>query len=237
MVRRLGLALALSGLAAVGFGQTFFPNDATISYPISNGAVVGYGDYWSWQTETNKSSPIVSVVAGASINALGAYNGSKVTIQDAAIGNLNSTDSATIDFRSGSISGTVEAWNQSILSLYSGTTSGLVKSDYGGRLNLYGTRQTNGGFYFAGRYSHFAFYGTGLTSTYNGRSLGTDYYGISGTLTDGTVLNGTELLVYNPDLNTTVGDGTFSLNAVPEPATVVFLTAGFVAVVGRRRRR
>lgn len=127
----------------------------------------------------------------------------------------DSLGSCIIDVAGGTFTSEVNAFNDGILNMYGGRIlAPFLRASEGGTINIYGT---------------------GLVAQLidpnygNGNSL----YSLSGLLSDGSSLDGVQLVVRNDGV--TYGHSTFNLITVPTPGAACFL--GLSGLMATRRRR
>lgn len=135
----------------------------------------------------------------------------------------NNLGSCIVDVTGGSI-GEVQSFNLGVFNLRGGTIAGDILAAFGGTVNVYGTNLT----------------ATLLDANHPVGGSTYSQYALSGVLTDGTVLNNSNLLVRNDSPGDgSLGQSSFHLFAVnaPEPGTLGFLLCGGIggSVLLRRR--
>lgn len=215
--------------------DTYFPGDATINYEVPDYAIIGQ------DALGNNFSPTINLITGGSVDGiLQTYNGSLVNMTGGTIGNGVITNDTSIFVKSnGSVNGLVYALNSSALKLQGGTlTDGVQIQDTatlamsGGSVSLDLMASGNslvdmsggkiGGNFYAFDASVIKFHGTNLKEVLNSAMDGYSDYTLSGTLMDGTSLNGKELLV-----QTGTGASFQLLTApIPETSSLVIIVLG-----------
>ncbi len=165
----LPAALLLLGLARIANAQaqdTYFPNDATVDYPVSSNVVVGYANYDDFYNRTNPTSPIINFVNGGSISGVDRfnsnvfiYNNSAINVSGGVIGNnlyafdksavfvsggdinlgLVAYGSSTVTVSGGSVAIGVRAEDNSTVTVSGGSIGIFLTADNSGTLNMTGT--------------------------------------------------------------------------------------------------
>ena len=179
-------------------------------------------------------SSAVNVSGGSIDSGLITENDTTANISGGSIFTLYTYNRATVNISGGAISGGLNAANNSTVNVSGGAIvdglSGLDSSI----VNIRGGNFSNGLFVLDN--STFNFFGAGLTAPLTDANFGPySAYALSGTLTDGTVIN-QQLLVQNGTA------ARFFLNpsAVPEPGSIALLvsmTAVGAGVLRRKRRK
>src|SRR5262245_5179994 len=111
------VTIALVGLGRAAHAQVnYFPNDATIDYPVLGIAYIGQ------DSSRNPSSPTVNLVSGGSISdAVYTLNGSQFNISGGSIGGtLNSSDTSLLTITGGSVGNGLQANDHSIVNWHGG---------------------------------------------------------------------------------------------------------------------
>jgi len=248
-------SLALAGLTnlAPAHAQyyTFFPSDKTVNYGVySPTNIVGYASGIDGNF-VGSSSPTVNFVPGCYIGgSLSTYNHSTVNISSDVESIIDVQDNSTVNVTHGSIYA-LGGMGNSVINFSGGSTSDLEAGDNsrvtfsGGHTDFLGTLASGILNIKGGDFDDLAidesgsanFFGTSLiTSLLDPDHFGSSLYAISGTLSDGTLLNGKNFTLRN-------GTGaTFNLidTAVPEPGSLALLLGVGVSGIGllmRRRRK
>ena len=252
MSRNLKNAFALGAFALLGatnaaYAQnTYFPNDATINYAVSGDAEVGLSS-----SSGALTSPTVAVVPNGSIGGnLNAFNSSYVTVSGGTIkagvqafaqshvtvsgGSIGSylygTDNATLTVTGGSFGNVVPNDGELQFKGHSSITwsGGSFRGQGFDGVNIFD--QTTGAVVFIG--SNLAVANARPENRFVGfAGPGTDY-DLSGTLQDGTNLNGRVLFVQNG-----ATFPTFQTASTPAPSSILVVVLGVVPLVGVLRRR
>ena len=241
--------------------DAFFPVDVALdaSNPVTDRGFVGYANFDDYLASINRTSPVVTMLTGASIGSdMQLFNGSKLNMTagtvGASFGSLLAYDQSTanmsggiigqhvtlqryarFNFSGGSVFDDVTAVDNSVLHITGGSIGHSLL------LNEQSRTFISGGTVFADIFvqdaSILTMYGSDLTRTLTDPDFGGSYtqYTLAGHLVDGTDLTGRTVLVQN-------GSGaSFFLStgtaAVPEPQSWALMIAGFGIVGAASRRR
>jgi hypothetical protein len=265
--RLLGLAVLtlLMAAPAAHAQDLFLPNDTTLdaTNPVAPpfSAIVGYASFDDLINGVNPTSPTISIVTGANVNALEVHNSSIINMSDGSVGSgdflgkLLSDDTSTINIRGGNVLFDVDVQSASTVNFSGGTVADDIVSHDNTTVNMSGgfvsqdllingssTFNLSGGTVgdqvFVQDSSLLNVFGTGLSSALLDPNFEGFYseYALSGSLVDNTVLANRIIFVQN-------GSGArFTLNnssAVPEPGTLALLmgtVCGGGGLLLRRKR-
>ena len=203
-----GLLFALCGSVA---RAQYFPNNATINYPI-NAAVIGYANASDYNHGVNGLSPTVALVNGGSVaTSLQVYNHSVVNMSGGSVlSSLQAYDASIINMSGGIVTSNLYANNVSVVNLSGGSIGGALYAYNSASFNLFGV---------------------GLSSKLTDRAANLGLYSqytLSGKLADGTVITGKLVYLRNQDsANFTLVNvsgavnGQIALEGVPDQTQIV----------------
>lgn len=208
----------------------------------------------------------VTNMNGGNVGFANARNSSSVTMNSGSIGGyLQASDTSSFTLNGGSIGGVLTAFNNSAISINGGSVGQIISSVDNSTLDMAGGNvgssvQVNdscvfnlrGGSIGAGNLSDGIYifasgtvniFGAGLTDTLISSNNPPYYssfshYTLSGTLSDGTDLAGTNLYIANGGGGRVIFNGRIAITSVPEPGSVpLFVGMGAIGVSILRKRR
>lgn len=244
----------LSTLATAAQTQTVFVTfNSTINFTVAEDVVVGYGSQEDLDNRVNGTSPILNITGGATLEGYAtAFNSSQVNMSSGnVVRDLIASDTSTINLSGGSVDTSLLASDNSRVYITDGSvqslfalensianvSGGSIASVYtNSRVNYTGGNVSNGLYASVNGVLHI--YGTNLSSVLtnpNANGGSSSLYTLSGTLLDGTSVDGKEVYIQNQS------NARFFLhNAVPAPSSVAVFLIGALPLGGlalRRRRK
>jgi hypothetical protein len=241
------IAFALIALATPASAETsYITGNSTLNFALESDIVVGYGSQEDLDNRTNGTNPFVTITGGANISGLlTAFNSSTLMMNGGNIdGGINLADTASMTMSGGTINNTLAAMSTSQVTMSGGSvahtlfalensTITFTGGDVGSLFASNGVIHYKGGLVNTNLYStvngHLHLYGTNLASVLTDPSASggaSRLYTLSGTLLDGTDINGKLLYLQNQS------NARFTLHNVPTPASLLTLLIG-VLPLGR----
>ncbi len=140
----LGATFLFGGPKPAMAQYDFFPTNTTINYVLPGsdwaGAVVGYANAADWSSHVHRTSPSITIAAGASIPAGGALfvcNHSVVKMSGGTVSTVLAQNNSTVKITGGS-SGPAGAYDTATINVHGGKITGNLTGEYGGAVNVYG---------------------------------------------------------------------------------------------------
>lgn len=190
----------------------FWIDSLIVNVPGTHIDIIDGGQVYSFFAHNNATI----TMSGGSVRTMDAYDNSTITILDGLSYGIRSFNNSNVTVLGGTVGGYFFALDNSSINISGGTINGELRAYYNGIIYLIGSDFEVDGqaLSYGDRLSDFGTYVENIDYGYH-------YGTITGTLSDGSVLNGL-FKVYSTGL----WGGTCDIIVIPEPATLSLLALG-----------